>query len=456
VRAFLTLCLVLVLAGVHAPVAAQDLQVLRRELEQVRERFEAMKDQSQKAIGALSDRIQQLEAERPAVTQPAAAPPPAPGQPSWLDLARPREPFALSERRGPGQLLFDMGAVGDLVGTLVQRNVEKAQAGSFAGRENRVFPREIELLLYGQIDPYARGEVRLEAAEEFEDGARRLEASLAEAHLTLLTLPFGTQFKMGLMRTRFGLLNHVHREALPQPDVPNVLTRFLGEEGLAESGVEASWVPPLPFYLEALVGAFNGDNETAFGRASLKAPLVTGRLRTFLEVGDLGAVQLGVSAGSGETAERRRSTLAAADIKYKLTPEGWRHPLVTLAGEAVYSNRRLDVSGDPDGDGADTGEDRTRKRFGWYAYGEVQPWKRWAGGLRYDWTQFPVDPGHEWAVEPYLAFMPSDFLRFRLAYKHTDRSHRVSGPDDRGSARILDELLFQATFFLGAHAPHPF
>jgi len=86
----------------------------------------------------------------------------------------------------------------------------------------------------------------------------------------------------------------------------------------------------------------------------------------------------------------------------------------------------------------------------------VQPWKRWLGGVRYDWTQFPVDPGREWAVEPYIAFLPSEFLRFRLAYKHTDRSHRVTGPDDQGSARVVDEVLFQATFFLGAHPAHPF
>ncbi len=455
-RAFVTLCLLLGLVVAHSPVAAQDVQTLRRELEQMREQFEAMKDQYQKAIQAMSERLQRVEAQQPMAAQSVAVQPPSGSQPSLLELARPREPFGLYERRGPGQLLFDMGVVGDFVGNLVQRNAEKAQAGTFAGRENRFFPREIELLLFGQIDPYARGEVRLEAAEEFEDGVRRTEVGLAEANLTLLTLPFGTQLKMGLMRNRFGLLNQLHREALPQPDVPNVLARFLGEEGLAEKGFELSWVPPLPLYLEALVGAFNGDNETSFGRGSLKAPLVTGRLRTFFEFGDLGAVQFGFSGGSGETQERRRSTLAAFDAKYKLTPEGWRHPLFTLAGEAVYSNRRLDVFGDPDGDGAITGEDRTRKRFGWYAYGEVQPWKRWAGGVRYDWTQFPVNPGDEWAVEPYLAFMPSEFLRFRLAYKHTDRSHRVTGPDDRGSARILDEILFQATFFLGAHTAHPF
>jgi hypothetical protein len=230
-----------------------------------------------------------------------------------------------------------------------------------------------------------------------------------------------------------------------------VLTRFLGEEGLVESGAELTWVPPLPFYLETLFGVFNGDNEEAFGRGSLKAPLVTGRLRTFFELTDTNAIQLGVSAATGETEDKRRSTLAGFDLKYKLLPEGWRHPLLTIAGEALYSNRLVEVFDD-----AGVGEDRTRKRFGWYAYAEVQPWRRWLFGVRYDNTQYPVDPGREWAVEPFVAFMPSEFLRFRLAYKHTERSHRLAGPDDGGSARLVDEILFEASFLLGAHPAHPF
>ena len=76
-----------------------------------------------------------------------------------MDLARPREPFALYGQRGRGQLLFDMGVAGDFVGNLTQRNVDKADAGTFAGQENRFFPREVELSFFGQIDPYARAEV---------------------------------------------------------------------------------------------------------------------------------------------------------------------------------------------------------------------------------------------------------------------------------------------------------
>jgi hypothetical protein len=448
------------LASVLVPglAGAQDADALRRELDQLRRQQE----QYQKAIEALGERLKRLESPpAPAAVAPApastpvaqtpAGPGPATAPPSLTELARTRQPFSLYGERRQGQFLLDFGVVGDFVGNITQRNVEQATGGTFAGRENRFFPREIELMFFGQIDPYARADVRIEAAEEFEDGARELHVGLAEANLTLLTLPGGTQAKLGLMRNRFGLLNERHREALPQTDQPNVLTQFLGEEGLRESGAEVSWVAPLPFYLEALAGVFNGDNDVAFGRGSLKAPLVTGRLRTFFELAEISAIQLGISGASGETPDKRRSTLAGLDLKYKLTPEGWRHALLTVAGEALYSNRRVEVFDD-----AGAGEDRTRRRWGWYAYGEVQPWRRWLGGVRYDWTQYPVDPGREWAVEPYIAFLPSEFLRFRLAYKHTDRSHRFTGPDDRGSARVFDEVLFQATFFLGAHPSHPF
>jgi hypothetical protein len=452
--------LALALSLVPCTAFAQDAEALRRELDQLRRQFDAMKAQYQKSIDDLTERLGRLEAQpapaAPAPTPPpVAAQPPAPSTPTLVDLARPRPPFALQERRG--QFLLDVGAVGDFIGNLTQDNVDKADAGTFAGRENRFFPREVELMVFGQVDPYARGEVRLEAAEEFEDGARELHVGLAEAHLTLLTLPLGTQARLGRMRSRFGLLNPLHREALPQPDVPNVHARFFGEEGLVEQGVEVSLVPPLPFYLEALAGVFAGDNDEAFGRGSLKMPLVTGRLRTFLELGDLGALQLGASVATGQTAERRRQLFAGYDVKYKFTPDGWRHALFTAAGEGIWSKRRIDVFDDLDGDGVDdVGERRTRHRFGWYVYGEVQPWRRWLGGVRFDSAQPLEAPGREWAIEPYVAFAPSEFLRFRLAWKHTERDRRGLAGANEATARIVDELLLQATFFLGAHTPHPF
>lgn len=461
------------------PAFAQDVESLRRELEQMRKQFEEMKQQYEQSINRLSERIQGLEAKpqpaAPSMTPPGAPPSvsagsPAPiatqsppgGPPTPLDLLRPREPFSLYGKRGAGQLLFDMGISGDFIGNLTQDNVQKADGGTFAGLENRFFPREVELNLFGQVDPYARAEVRIEAGEEAR--GEDIRVRLAEAFLELQTLPFGTQVRMGQMRNRFGLTNVIHEHDLPFIDRPNVLRRFLGEDGLVEKGMEATWVPSLPFFLELLGGVFNGDNDTAFGRASLRYPLVTGRARTFFDLEELGAIQLGVSVASGQTAEKLRDTVLGWDAKYKYRPEGWQHPFLTLAGEALYQMRRANVPGqDLDGDGVpDTpGVKRTRNRFGWWGYGELQPFRfgaqsLWSAGLRYDWTEYPLNPGHEWAVQPYLSFLPSEFLRFRLGYKHTTRSHRDGINLNGGSARSVDELLFQATFILGAHPAHPF
>ena len=454
-RAFALTVVALLL--VATPALAQDASALRREIEQLRQQLQG-----------LTERLQRLEAQPSPAAPPPAQPTPAaqaPSNPSTqmtpvspTELARPRQPFSLYQQRGAGQLLFDIGIAGDFVGNLTQKNVEKAGGGTFAGRENRFFPREIELALFGQIDPYARGELRIESGEEAPGD--EMTVHLAEATLTLMTLPYGTQVKLGQMRNRFGWSNAVHEHDLPWVDRPDVYRVFLGEEGLVEKGAEATWVPDfLPFYLHVLGGLFNGDNETAFGRGRINHPLATGRVMAFFDLTDTMALQVGASLANGETAERLRSTLLGYDLKFKYRPDGWLHPLLTLASEGIYSIRRVERGLDFDGDGIfDAFQKQTKNRFGWYAAAELQPWRRWSFGARYDATQYPVAPGWQWAVEPYVSFYPSEFLRFRLAYKHTDKSHRDVSDllGNGGSSRLVDELLFQATFILGAHPAHPF
>ncbi len=138
-----------------ATAAAQDAEALRKELEQMKKQFESMKDSYEKSINNLSERLQKIESApaptavappptAPAVSQVApgapAGPPPSGGLPSLMELARPRQPFALYERRGPGQFLFDIGVAGDFIGNLTQHNVEQAQGGTFPGLENYFFP----------------------------------------------------------------------------------------------------------------------------------------------------------------------------------------------------------------------------------------------------------------------------------------------------------------------------
>jgi len=430
-------------------------RALRKEIEQL-----------QRQLQSLSERLQRLEA-RPALP-PLRPPHRHPGRPPRRRRRRPSLRQASPHRAGaPAPAVLALPATRGrpapvrhrnrrrFVGNLTQSNVEKAQGGTFAGQENRFFPREVELSLFGQVDPYAYAEVRIEAGEERR--GEELNVKLAEAYVTLLTLPLGTQAKFGQMRNRLGYSNVIHEHDLAWIDRPNVLRNFLGAEGLQEKGVELTIVPDLPFYLEGLVGVFNGDNETAFGRSTLQVPLFTGRLRTFLELGNENAVQLGMSVASGETTEKQRDTLLGWEGRYKYRPEGWLHPLVTLTGEAIYSLRHVLVGVDTDGNGLiDLVRKRERDRFGWYLGTEAQPFRRWAAGVRYDWSEFPVNPGKERSVEPYITFWPSEFLRFRLAYKNTDRTHRESADANGGSAKKVDEVLFQGTFILGAHPAHPF
>src|SRR2546428_13065858 len=136
-------------------------------------------------------------------------------------------------------MLFYIGDARDFVANFTPRSVDRFGVGTFAGRENRFFPREIELNLFGQIDPYARAEVRIEGGEE--TAKDEISIRLAEANLTLLTLPWGTQLKMGQMRNRFGLLNQIDEHDLPQTDRPNVYRAFFVEEGLVERGSDLTW-----------------------------------------------------------------------------------------------------------------------------------------------------------------------------------------------------------------------
>src|SRR6266446_2316249 len=369
----------LTLSLVPGATLAEDAESLRQELDTVRQEFESTRQQYERRMQDLSDRIKHLEAQPSSPTPPAPAPTPAPGtappqapeRPALRELLTPRQPFAAAQ---PGRsLLFDLGVAGDFVTAITSATQERRHDGTFNGRENRLFARHAELAMFGRVDPYASATIKITGAEQpAGDNARETEitAKLETALLTLLTLPYGTTARLGLMRPRFGILNVVDEDDLPQVDRPDVLRQFFGEEQLnTEKGLEAVWLLPTPFYEEVSLGIFNGDNDVAFGRGTLRD-------------------------ASGERSARRL------------------------------------------------------ERWGSYLYGQYDWTKRWAAGLRYDWTELPTATGHAWALSPCVQFRPSEFLRFRMQYKYSDGVGLV--PHD------ANELFLQGTFIMGAHPTERF
>jgi len=421
------------LAVLAVPVSsdAEDAESLRRELDAIRRNFETLTREYERKIEELSERVRALESPAPPATTATAPPPitttapPAAAETSLADILAPRQPFALGQ--SGRALLFVIGVSGDFVADFTSDRHERRHDGTFAGRENRLFPREVSVGFFGRVDPYAAAVVRITAGEEAGapgESVRELTVNLEEANVTLFTLPLGTTARFGLMRPRFGTLNAVHEDDLPQVDRPDVLRRFFGEEQLnSERGVDAFRVLPTPFFQEVAVGIFDGDNEVAFGRGSLRDPVVLGRLRTFIEGDEWGGLQIDLSGGTGPSADDRRNTVAGLGLKYKWAPlSGHPFPVVTLATEAIYGHHVAD-------------------RWGYYVYAQYDWTRRWAAGLRWDWTESPTESGHEWALSPYLQFKPSEFLRLRVQYKHSDGT----------IGRAANELFLQGSFILGAH-----
>ena len=158
-----------------AAAAAQDAEALRKELEQMKKQFERMKDSYEKSINKLSERLRRSSRRRPPRRrtatdgtggEPGAAgrargPPPSGGMPSLMELARPRQPFALYSVGAPVSSSSTSASPVTSSATSPSATWSKAQGGTFPGLENYFFPREVELSLFGQIDPYARAEVHL-------------------------------------------------------------------------------------------------------------------------------------------------------------------------------------------------------------------------------------------------------------------------------------------------------
>ncbi len=241
---------VLLLGAVLAsgPAQAQDAETLRKELDQMKKQFDDMKREYQKAIDQMSERLNRVESKpQQAATPPVPATvaqvppapaPAAPSMPSAADLLRPREPYALYGAGGRGQLLFDIGVIGDFIGDFSNKSSTPFQPlATFPGQAQRFFPREVELAFFGAVDPYARAYVIIEAGEEFDttNNTSTFNVELAEAAVTLTALPWGFQDKLGLMRVRYGLYNEYHDHDLPQPDRPAVLVNFFGQEGLGRA-----------------------------------------------------------------------------------------------------------------------------------------------------------------------------------------------------------------------------
>ena len=283
-------------------------------------------------------------------------------------------------------------------------------------------PKEFEIGFQSALDPFSATKVITSVDES--------GISIEEGYLYWTSLPGHFRIDLGKFRQQVGELNRWHLHALPEGEYPLVLQRFLGADGLAQTGLSLYW--PLPF--SGAFGTFEftgqvtkGTAQTLFGAYGGR-PSVLGNLSGFWQFSRSTFGQLSVTAlyGTGRdsaavgnppcpsggcpfTEVETRIETALHTVAARFT---WRPPNEALRREVTVRGELFQLQLLVDGIGP--------SRLGWYLDAQTKLGVRWTAAVRYDRVESP-DPtvaGREWALTPSLTFWQSEFVFLRAQWTH--------------------------------------
>lgn len=324
--------------------------------------------------------------------------------------------------------------------------------------------QELEIGFQSYVDSYFRFDAFLSINRE---GIEIEEAYAA----TLLSLPANSQFRLGVIRSKFGRINRLHRHSQNFVTLPIVAAEFLGEH-LNPTQIEANFLIPVPWYMEFSASGGSPDVETAsFARDEdgndLGLLLYNFHLANFFEISDSLGMSLGGSfaTGSNGTEPGNRTNLYGVDLFAKYRPQH-SHPYRELQLQAEFMYRDAET------------EEGDRGDWGLYAQAVYRFAKRWNAGIRYGITDTndPIseddehedeflevasgeeEDGHghgdgelglfgkQYRVSGMLTFNPTEFSRIRLQYDYLNQDF---ADDQHG-------LFLQFQYAIGAHGAHPY
>jgi hypothetical protein len=318
--------------------------------------------------------------------------------------------------------------------------------------------RSFELSLNGRVDPnwWAYATVVADAEE--------IEVEEAAAHYT--GFDSNTTLRFGRFFVDFGKQMQAHVHDLPYPDRPGVLDAYLGAE-LPGVGAEVDhwWATGDASALRASFGLFadlegghgHGEDEEGEGveqtfaeRKDLDAFALTARVTQFMDVGERGVFQWGLSARhlpefgyvdevNMLEATDLSNTVYGLDLTYGLDSEdglsGW-----TFGGE--YLVQSGDLSAAPDG-GLTALEVLDGDVSGFYVWGERRFDVKQSAGVLFSSFEHPeAGAPTEDEVTAYYTRYLSEFARLRFA------ASQLWSDEDGDSTRLLVQL----TTYFGPHA----
>ena len=311
----------------------------------------------------------------------------------------------------------DISVIGTMLG-------HSGEPNEFEPRDPFVF-EEAELAMEAFIDPYAKGRFFFAFSPE--------GVEIEEAYAQFVTLPHGFTAKAGKTKAMFGKANLFHTHTRPWADQPLMVTHFLGEEGLADTGVSVSKSIANPWnaFLEATGEVYSGNAEGVFERESPNDLFYNAHLKFFRDLGENSNLEVGGSLARGTVADEGKSGLLGIDVTYRWKPLSRSIYNSFITRFEALANER---------DGADD------TLFGYYLSADYQLSRRWFTGVRLDQADRVIDGGTDRGVSATLTFWPSEFSQIRGQYRRT----AYEGADS------VNEFLIQLQFAIGAHGAHTF
>jgi len=315
--------------------------------------------------------------------------------------------------------------------------------------------QELCVEMTANADIYLKAQVALSASEtdSFE---------VEEAFVTTLRLPIPVTIRGGKMLNTFGRHNlyHLHHMAFAEP--PMISSQVFGDN-LDEISIEASYLVPLPWYMDMTAGVLNGDNPVLFDSDDPDQLAGLFHLDNLWDLNDEMTVRIGCSYLRGEKGfssvdgtefsddlDRIVSAVWGVDWHFKWQPLQYgRYRSFTFQGEYIQAALDLD-------------DDMTDPLHGFFVQVLGQFKLKWWLQARYDWFSRPTDL-HPFFPEPEnldyninddlsgkrysfaMAYVPTEFSAYRFQYNRIDLDNETE-----------DQFIAQVNVTIGSHPAHKY
>jgi len=449
--------------AVHAQ-ETNEVEQLKRQLQQMQENFARQQAEQQKQITALTQKLDALSRQPMAPVTTTSEPPASVA--GAAEAVTPEKFKALDEKVSEvvaaqkKSLVSEFNPAIGLVGETIFSGQSKGSPQNGTGYPGGfdVFQRSVELTANASIDPFAKGWVVLNGSADAATGETSL--NVEEAALQTTSLPGNLTLTAGQFFGEFGRLAYIHDHELPFVNRPMVLDQYIGGESKT-AGAQASWLVPIEHYvnLTAGFGTQFGDNPDAVGSyRSFGAVNYFGRASTYFDLSDNWQLEGGVSAlfnpDSGNvnaelapdgltTLTETKRQLLGGDLRLSYVPlRDNQFNSLTWGNEVLYSDNHYLAT--PAGGGssfADTGG-----AWGMYSYLTYKWSRSWSGGFLFEYVQNDQDSaGRTYGYSPYLTWAISHWNQLRLQYTHTQ-------PNSATGNEPNDAVYLQWTWIIGAHS----